>query len=176
MLYFAYGSNLSSARLRKRVPSSRLVTTGLLGGHRLAFHKIGRDGSAKCDAWHTGRIEDQTIGAVYRIDPSQKLQLDAAEGLGNGYVIKEIEVMTHSGLKLEAFLYAATATDPGRKPFHWYKEHVLRGMREHNFPARYLARVEAVEAIPDADPERTARELLIYSGNDHLDIASEFLR
>lgn len=162
MLYFTYGSNLSTVRLRKRVPSSRLLTTGVLRRHRLAFHKIGRDGSAKCDAWYTGRQEDYTLGAVYRIDPSQKPLLDKAEGLGNGYIIREVVIMTLSGSALTAFLYAATAIDPERKPFHWYKEHVLRGMREHNFPDSYIAGVETVATVADTDPAREARELRIY--------------
>ena len=50
MLYFAYGSNLSSARMAARVPSARVVARAQLPGHALRFHKVGRDGSAKCDA------------------------------------------------------------------------------------------------------------------------------
>lgn len=163
MFYFAYGSNLSTVRMRKRVPSSRLITTGLLRRHRLVFHKIGQDGSAKCDAWYSGTREDYTLGVVYRIDPSQKPLLDAAEGLGNGYMIRVVDIMMHSGRELSAFLYAATCIDPDRKPFDWYKEHVLSGMREHNFPGHYLAAVEEIAAIADPDYARSARELLIYN-------------
>jgi hypothetical protein len=164
MLYFAYGSNLSTARLRQRVPSGELVATAVLSGHRLVFHKIGRDGSAKCNAWPTGRLEDFVLGAVYRIAPREKQLLDAAEGLGRGYDIRKTEVKPPGGGNIQVFLYAATAIDPGRRPFSWYKEHVLRGMQEHSFPEDYLATVEAVAAIEDSDYTRTARELGIYQG------------
>lgn len=163
MLYFAYGSNLSFARLQKRVPSGRLFTTGLLRRHRLCFHKIGRDGSAKCNAYYTGKREDYILGAVYSIAPSHKTLLDKAEGLGKGYEIKHVTVRTDTGAEVSPFLYSATEIDRNRKPFHWYKEHVLRGMREHGFPVQYLARAAAVESIADNDPARTARELQIYS-------------
>ena len=72
MLYFAYGSNLSSLRLQQRVPSARLVTTGRLLQHALLFHKIGRDGSAKCNAFYTGLEADTLYGALYRIEPKDK--------------------------------------------------------------------------------------------------------
>ncbi|MDH3328502.1 MAG: gamma-glutamylcyclotransferase [Desulfobulbaceae bacterium] len=171
MLYFAYGSNLSIARLQQRVPSSRLVATGRLRRHSLVFHKIGRDGSAKCNAYYTGNPEDYTLGAVYSIAPSHKPLLDKAEGLGNGYEIKHVTVMTDTGAEFSPFLYSATEIDRHRKPFHWYKEHVLRGMREHGFPAQYLSRAAAVESIADNDSARTERELQIYSQ----DISINFL-
>jgi len=163
MLYFAYGSNLSTVRMRMRVPSCRVVTTALLKRHRLAFHKIGMDGSAKCDAVYTGKHEDQIYGTIYKIDPTQKQLLDAAEGLGNGYDTRTFDVQPDDGPKMNVFFYAATAIDPDRKPFRWYKEHVLSGMKEHGFPKHYLAMVEAVQAIEDPDPARHERELLIYT-------------
>jgi len=163
MLYFAYGSNLSSARMKHRVPVCRLVATGVLEHHRLAFHKIGQDGSGKCDAYFTGNREEYILGALYRIDAVYQEFLDRAEGLGNGYVIKNVDVIiTGSRSRTSAFLYSATRIDRRRKPFHWYKEHVLRGMREHSFPEEYLARAAEVEAIADPDAARAARELQIY--------------
>lgn len=163
MLYFAYGSNLSSVRLIQRVPSVRLVAIGTLFHHRLAFHKIGLDGSAKCDAYFTGNRDDFILGAVYRISPSHKPRLDRAEGLGKGYITKMISVVTKTGEEIQAFLYSATSIDRHRKPFHWYKEHVLQGMREHDFPDRYIANAAAVQSVADHDMERAERELQIYS-------------
>lgn len=173
MHYFAYGSNLSVARLQQRVPSCRLITTGLLRCHCLVFHKIGRDGSAKCDAYYTGKQQDYTFGAVYKIDPSHKSRLDQAEGLGNGYETKHVTVQTETGAEISSFLYSATAIDPTIKPFHWYKEHVLRGMCEHDFPPHYLAGAEAVESIIDNDIARTERELQIYFPQNDLIVAQK---
>jgi gamma-glutamylcyclotransferase len=163
MLYFAYGSNLSSARMASRVPSARVVARVQLRGHALRFHKVGRDGSAKCNACFTGSTLDATLGLVYRIPTDEKKYLDAAEGLGNGYEIKRVCVVSFAGDMLEAFTYTATRIAPGLKPFHWYREHVLRGAREHGFPDQYVRTIEAVASVEDVDRIRTGRELEIYA-------------
>ncbi len=163
LLYFAYGSNLSSRRLLARTPSARCLTRASLSGHQLRFHKIGRDGSAKCDAYATGRAQDQVWGVVYRLDQAEKPLLDQAEGLGAGYVEKTVRLTTEDGRSLQAFTYCATRIDPGLKPFSWYREHVLRGAQERGFPAAYCASIAAQETRPDADEARHARELAIYT-------------
>lgn len=162
MLYFAYGSNLSSVRLRVRVPSAELVCIGRLPQHRLLFHKVGRDGSAKCDALYTGFPADCVLGAVYRIRPGHKQMLDRAEGLGNGYETKRITVIVPPGERLEAFTYYATNIAARLKPFPWYLEHVLRGAQEHGFPEEYIQTIMSVEPVEDSNPHRTEQELSIY--------------
>ena len=163
MLYFAYGSNLSTVRLTGRVPSTELITTGKLRQHRLVFHKVGRDGSAKCDAFYTGHPDDFLYGAVYRINPDQKILLDQAEGLGNGYQTKQVTIVTESAEDLIAFTYYATRTATDIKPFHWYREHVLSGAREHGFPESYIEKITAIDATEDKDRHRMKKELSIYA-------------
>ncbi|GAB4337471.1 MAG: hypothetical protein Kow0089_08730 [Desulfobulbaceae bacterium] len=170
MLYFAYGSNLSTPRLRARVPSAEKIAVCGLERHCLVFHKVGRDGSAKCDAFFTGREEDVVHGVLYRINPEEKPRLDRAEGLGKGYLTKKVRLAEGSTFHT-GFLYYATLIDPGLKPFHWYREHVLFGAREHGLPEASIRTIEAVDVITDPDRERTARELGIYS--DHSLLATE---
>jgi len=162
MLYFAYGSNLSLPRLRQRVPSAELITVGTLREHRLLFHKIGRDGSAKCDAFFSGQGCDFVYGAVYRIDPSQKHNLDQVEGVGLGYAIKTVTIHSAQGREIEAFTYYATQIDPGIKPFHWYKEHVLAGARELGFPEKYIALITSADSVDDANVLRKEQEMSLY--------------
>ena len=162
MYYFAYGSNLSSPRLTNRVPSAVILATGQLRRHRLRFHKIGRDGSAKCNALYTGLSGDRVLGAVFRINPADRRLLDQAEGLALGYESKEVLIVTPGGERIEAFTYYATRIDPGNRPFHWYKEHVLRGLREHGFSGDYLRAVEEIASVEDLDDRRSALELDIY--------------
>ena len=38
ILYFAYGSNMSSMRLKKRVESAEVISTGILEKYKLKFH------------------------------------------------------------------------------------------------------------------------------------------
>lgn len=163
MLYFAYGSNLSTLRLLQRVPSARLFSTGQLHRHKLVFHKIGRDGSAKCNAFFTGRQNDFLLGALYSIHPDHKSLLDAAEGLGNGYETKLVTIQTHTDTVVNAFTYYATRISGDIKPFHWYKEHVLAGAREHSFPRQYVDQLSSVESIRDNNATRTSKELSMYT-------------
>lgn len=165
LTYFAYGSNMSSRRLKARIPSARVVGTGHLPGHRLAFHKFSHvDLSAKCDAHPSGDPEDRVYGVIYSIAAIEKPRLDSVEGVGNGYEEKEVLVQTEAGT-VRAFTYAATRIDPSLKPYLWYKEHVLRGAREHGLAPDYLGFLNAVQAIPDPDRERHFRELSIYDSS-----------
>lgn len=165
MLYFSYGSNMSQARLRARAPSAVKVATGSLPYHDLRFHKISQvDGSAKCDALETGDPEHRVLGVVYEIAATDKPLLDRAEGLGIGYGQKEVIIELSGGGSLVAFTYYATLIDPGLRPLDWYREHVLRGAREHGLPRDYVGRLEAVETVVDADARRRRRELSIYPG------------
>lgn len=162
MYYFAYGSNIAQARILERVSSAELVSRGYLLNHRLSFHKVGQDGSAKCDAFETGSVRDCVLGALYRIDPAHKAQLDSVEGLGNGYDEKKVTIMSDSGKRMTALTYYATNIDRSLKPFHWYKHHVLIGAREHDFPDKYIKQFLLVESIDDPIAKRAERELAIH--------------
>ncbi len=162
MLYFAYGSNMSSLRLRDRLKSATRVTLARLPGHRLAFHKVGDDGSGKCDAWSTGNPADQVCGVVFDIAAVEKAILDRIEGLGVGYEEESVGLLTTGHGVLQAFTYRALRVDPALRPYHWYKEHVLVGAREHRLPDAYVQQIELVSAIDDPDEVRSTRENWIY--------------
>jgi len=161
--YFSYGSNMSSKRLLNRIPSASKLSTAILRKHELKFHKIGRkDSSAKCDAKETGNPEHFVLGVVFDISESDKQKLDKKEGLGYGYEEKIVIVELHDGMEIEAFSYYATHIDPELKPFHWYKEHVVRGARENELPEEYIQLIETLESVVDPDDVRHERELDIY--------------
>ncbi len=162
MHYFAYGSNMSLRRLRARVPSAVKLDNATLFGHQLKFHKSSQDGSAKCDAHETLDPAHRVLGVVFEIAATDKPELDLKEGLGRGYTVKNVQVTLTGGRLIEAYTYAATLIDAGLKPYHWYKEHVVRGALENQLTAAYIQSIEALESIADPDRERHAAELLIY--------------
>jgi len=162
LYYFAYGSNMSVSRLRARVPSAQPHGVAHLTHHRLSFHKIGHDGSAKCDAFFTDEKSDLVMGVLYSIEHSEKDYLDQVEGLGNGYEIKEVDLLHPEGHQVSAFTYYATHIDPDLDPFHWYLEHVVRGAKEFSLPDEYVARIRAVSAMMDNNADRVMKELGIY--------------
>lgn len=162
MYYFAYGSNMSSRRLKRRLSSARPISLATLPRHRLCWHKQGRDGSGKCDAAHTGDDAIVVIGVLYKIAPEERPLLDRIEGVGAGYAAIDVRLMLHSGEFTQAFTYQATQIDTSALPFLWYKIHVLQGAYEHGLPDDYIAQLEAIPALDDPDRERHRRELLIY--------------
>lgn len=154
---FAYGSNMSIARLRRRTPSARVVCKGLLRGHRLAWHKRGRDHSGKCDARPTGDGDDRVWGALVVIAERERERLHLAEDLGQGYEEHLVKVESSLGM-LEAHMFRAIDIDESLRPYDWYKQHVLRGARELGLPAGYIQQIAGVEAIADPDQARARHE------------------
>lgn len=161
LINFAYGSNMSTLRLRARVPSAHVIGVAVLKRHRLCWHKVSKkDGSGKCDAATTDAEGEVVHGVLYEIARAEKLKLDKAEGLGAGYDEKEV-IVECQGLPVRARMYYATNTDPSLKPWSWYKAHVVAGAREHGLPAAYLAVIEGVEAAQDPDAKRHAEQMAL---------------
>jgi len=155
--YFAYGSNMSTPRLRYRVPGCRFEFVARLPNYKLCFHKRSKDGSAKCNAFRTAEPTDAVIGVVYEIPTNEKPALDRAEGLGAGYHEEIVPVLSPEGEKVTVHAYIADASfiDDSIQPYSWYKNFVLAGAEEHRLPAEYVeSRIGAVHAIRDPDPQR----------------------
>ncbi|EJL6332768.1 gamma-glutamylcyclotransferase [Vibrio cholerae] len=163
MKYFAYGSNMSLTRLKKRVPSAERVGMFSLKKHDLAFHKSSKDGSGKCDAYFTGNLEDNIFGALFEIDENEKKSLDRAEGLGHGYDEKRVQVEDGRGSTFEAVTYVATNIDKSLVPYSWYLNHVVVGAQETGVPVSYLEKIKSVTASEDSNKERDKEQREMYS-------------
>lgn len=156
-LYFAYGSNMSTPRLRYRVAGCRFAFVARLQNYRLCFHKRSDDGSAKCNAFETATHTETVIGAVYEIPTNEKSALDRAEGLGRGYHEEIVRVLSPQGEEIMVCTYIADAAfiDNSLNPYSWYKDFVMAGAEEHYLPMAYVEScIRAVDAILDPDPER----------------------
>lgn len=156
---------MSSKRLGLRVSAS-FVCTASLERHELRYHKVSKkDGSSKCDIFHTGDIQDIVHGVVFIIKDAQKGELDRYEGLGYGYEEKTVTLVRgDDGQPIEAFTYFASADkiNPDLKPLDWYKEHVLRGARNFGLCKDYIQTFLDVECVVDEDAARREMELSIY--------------
>jgi gamma-glutamylcyclotransferase (GGCT)/AIG2-like uncharacterized protein YtfP len=162
LLYFAYGSNLSSRRLRARIPSAGFVSVAQLEGYDLRFHKKSRDGSGKCDAYATDNSADRVLGAIYQIDEEHKPFLDVIEGVGIGYAQRDVTVLDLNHEPYEVFTYCALDTAPNLQPFNWYLHHVVTGAEEIGLPSDYIQRICTIASIVDPDSTRSALEMQIY--------------
>ena len=153
--YLAYGSNMWRRRIELRLGHCESLGIGSLRGYSLRFHKRGRDGSGKCDAFHTGDLGDVLYGVVYRLSAAQRDALHGYEG--SGYGTRHVPVRTRSGA-LTAYTYVAKQdhVDAALNPFVWYQSLVVAGARAHGLPMRYVAAISAISAIADPDLERHA--------------------
>ena len=149
MRVFAYGSNMSTPRLRERAPSAIAVSIGYVSGRTLKWNKVSVDGSGKCDM-APALGPGQVWGVVFALDGAEKPALDKAEGLGKGYREEVVQVHTSGGV-VEANAYVATRTENGLRPYHGYKQYVLDGAREHGLPDAYIRMLEATESVPEPD-------------------------
>jgi len=133
-----------------------------LPGKRLAFHKKSDDKSGKCLFYETAGAEDMMFGVAYQIDAAEKPMLDDLEGLGKGYDEHQISFPLN-GATYQALVYVAATThiDATLVPYTWYKDMVVLGARYHRLPADYIAKIEAVIAVPDPKPKRAANRAAI---------------
>ncbi len=144
-LYFAYGSNMSSRRLRARVPAARSLGSARLADRRLAFNKPGRDGSGRANIVREPGVA--VWGVLYEIEVSDWSVLD---GFEIGYERVKCDVTSARAEQLSAQVYQWTADTPEITPREWYREYLLEGAREHALPADYVAALERV-SLTSAD-------------------------
>ena len=141
-LYFAYGSNLWSARLRGRVPSARARGAALLTGYALRLDKRGADGSGKANL-HAD-ANGAVWGVVYALDPAHWPRLDACEP---DYARLRIEVEL-GGARIAVQTYRSDLLLEEPSPLRWYRQLLIDGAREHGLPPEWIASLEAL-AIRD---------------------------
>ena len=167
LVCFAYGSNMLIKKLRSRCPSAEKIGMCKIKKHNLKFHKVSKkDHSGKCDCELTQIEADEVYGVLFRIPKSEAKSLDKAEGLGNGYEKKKIDVTTIEEGKDTAVMYCATdeAKDPNKKPYVWYLNQVIEGAKENCLPDDYIAKIRKVAADEDLDRARHATEAAHYNG------------
>jgi hypothetical protein len=132
--YFAYGSNMCSTRLRRRVGEVGVVGCGHVVGYIHRFNKIGADGSAKGNLV----ITDYGVvrGVVYELSRHQLSHLSRYEG---GYAPVEVSVQRES-VVVTATTFLSHRIDETLQPTDDYLEHYVRGGREHGLE-EYLASI-----------------------------------
>ena len=129
-LYFAYGSNMSSSRLRVRVPSARPVGAARLHDWRFACNKLGADGSGKANVVPSpGAL---VWGVAFEVEPVAFAVLDRFEP---GYRRIGVSLLhVAASRELTAQVYVADPHGAELPPTPEYREHLLTGAREFALP------------------------------------------
>lgn len=141
---------MHAQRLRARVPMAEALEPARLADHRLAFDKLGRDGSGKCNV-HPER-NDEVLGVVFRVSPLAGEILDGIEGAGYKRVSSQV-VGLNSGDPHRVFYYQAHAhaVSTDVLPFDWYHRFVVDGARMHGLPPHWIELLKAVATVSDAN-------------------------
>ncbi len=165
MKYFAYGSNMLEARLRhpSRAPSASCIGAAMLGGYRIRFHKVGKDGSAKCNALTTGNLDDAVYGVVFHVADRDTTALDKEEDVKEGgYSRRQVNIVmlndSREGL-VECYFSNPKFIDDNCLPFDWYKALVIAGALEHDLPEEYVRLLRECPSIEDGDQERSDKAM-----------------
>ncbi len=159
MMYFAYGSNMLERRLQNpaRAPSASFRVTGRMRGYQLRFHKVGMDGSAKCNAFSTGNLDDYVCGVVFDIQSQDLEALEIAEDVPRGgYSSAQVRIETlrdSRPLLVNCYVANVEFIDDNLLPFEWYKALVIAGALEHNLPEWYVQQLQQVPCSEDSDKE-----------------------
>ena len=144
MFYFAYGSNMSTARLRSRVPGAHPRGRAQLAEFSLIWNKPGRDGSGKANlapetggcVW--GVVFELPAGGLERLDPHEP-----------GYRRELWRVTLDTGSELECATYRYPGGVAGLLPRDDYVAHMVSGAREHGLPAAYVEALARVPVLPE---------------------------
>lgn len=133
-LYFAYGSNMNVPQMHARVPGSRLVGTGLLGGHEFLYSGFSHTwGGAVANV--RPRRGSEVFGVLYELPAGGLAALDRFEGYPSAYQRKtaaiEIVTGTENGQKRRAVLYFKRETRPLAPPAPEYVALIHAALRRH---------------------------------------------
>ena len=156
-VYFAYGSNMFTRRLRGRTPSARVIGAGHIYNCRLTFDKVSRSNSGKATIQISEDFQETVCGVLFSIHRDEESKLDKAEDYPNSYEKQEVKVNHGKGI-IDAMTYISTKRDSKFLPHHWYKRYVVEGAVEHELPEDYVEHLRRFASIPDPDTERSKRE------------------
>jgi gamma-glutamylcyclotransferase (GGCT)/AIG2-like uncharacterized protein YtfP len=152
--YFAYGSNMHFGRMIERLSRVRFLETAILGEHTIRFHKLGRDGSGKCNV--VADPERHVAGAIYRLETKALSRLDRIEG--SGYRRMPIVVRgIRSARRYRANCYVAKAVaiEESLIPYDWYRDIVVDGAKCLGLAEDYVKWLRSFAA--QTDPNRLRR-------------------
>ncbi len=130
MLHFAYGSNMSTALMRRRCPSARFEGCARLPGYRFIVMRSGYASVVPAPG-------SSVHGVLWRVTPRDVAALNAYENLDGGlYRAATLAVMSHRR-RHAALVYIGRNRSPGR-PRPGYLDIVTQAARDAGFPPHYL--------------------------------------
>lgn len=155
MLYFAYGSNLDTARMARRCPRATVVGPASLPDHRVAF--VGRSRAWDAAVATVTPADGVVHGLLYEIDDGDLAGLDRFEGAPHWYQ-RHRRTVLHDGALAAAWVYALPESVAPAAPHPDYVRLIAHGL------ATLGASVDALldaTWVDDAPPHQR-RRVFVY--------------
>jgi gamma-glutamylcyclotransferase len=132
--YLAYGSNLSTSRMKKRIGSWKRAVKGYLADYRLTFNKRPSKGGRFAFANIIAGVEGNDCPCVaYEIERKLIPKLDKCEGTPIHYIRSVIPMVSEAGQELMGYIYIANPNQLvlNRIASDKYRKHIVQGYDDH---------------------------------------------
>jgi cation transport regulator ChaC len=138
--YFAYGSNMSTALMKRRCPSAVAIDTARLDGWRFFIMVAGFASIAPAN----GSV---VHGVLWWLAPRDLAALNAYEGIEGGLYVRRTLPVRRQGRHEPALVYVGTSPLAGR-PRPAYQWQVAAAARQWQLPADYVRALERFAPAP----------------------------
>ena len=152
ILYFAYGSNMHRDVMATHAPNAVPLGAGALANYEFV---ITADGYASIKP-KQGRT---VCGVLWRIEPRDRVRLDAWENVAGGLYHAKMLSVRHADRHYGALTYIARQQPAGRAKAG-YMELLIAAALEWQLPAAYIAYLQRF--LPKRPGEVTWRSLKEY--------------
>jgi hypothetical protein len=139
VLYFAYGSNMKTSRIKERVGKVDVRGSAKLEDYRIAFNKTSTDRTGKTNI--ARRKGSEVWGVVFGLTQEQ---FDKLASFERGYKVESLSVRCGNETP-EVKSFIAEETTSGLRPSREYLDYLIGGAREHGLPDDYVKLLEAVK-------------------------------
>jgi gamma-glutamylcyclotransferase len=141
-LYFAYGSNMKTNRLKERVGKVACLGKRVLSDFELCFNKKGNDGSGKANIMK--KQNSFVEGVLFKLTAKQMKKLDTFEGVAIKHMKREkVTVQNQRGQSQEVLAYVACKNYRRLKlkPTEEYLGFILDGAKEHKLLKKTVSHI-----------------------------------
>lgn len=135
-LYFAYGSNMNSERMKDRCGADNFTDLGKANLAGYDFYFYGK-GHANIKLYASKMIE----GVLWNINEECLKKLDQVEGYPNVYQRQAVKV-NWQNKNILAQVYIVEKDNTTSKPSFEYLQTVLTGAQEHHLSESYIQKIK----------------------------------
>jgi gamma-glutamylcyclotransferase (GGCT)/AIG2-like uncharacterized protein YtfP len=132
--YLAYGSNLSTSRMKQRIGDWKQTIKGYLADYRLTFNKRPSKGRRFAFANIIAGVEGNDCPCVaYEIERKLIPKLDKCEGTPIHYIRSVLPMISIDGQEIHGYIYLAHPDQlvGNRQASVKYRGYLLRGYEDH---------------------------------------------